>query len=83
MLKINNDNFSYVRGLLQAAKLDVSESERNPEYLEKVSKFFEELSAEYPKSQAVKIIPLSYVTGDKFKVGRLQKSHNKSLSLLI
>lgn len=57
LVKSNPDNRKYVEGLQLASGLEVPENERTAEIIEKIANFFDDLEKEFPKSQAVQLIP--------------------------
>lgn len=66
LLTINSDNVAYHAGLLAALGYDAQGAASDTEQ-EKLHAVYQELQEKYPRSNAVKRIPLDFLTGERFK----------------
>ncbi|CAG8552241.1 5817_t:CDS:10, partial [Racocetra fulgida] len=66
LINDNPDCYGYYEGL-QIAK-GINTNDLTPECEEKIIDLYKDLSQKYPKSNAIKLFPLLYTTGDNFKM---------------
>ncbi|CAG8665248.1 17380_t:CDS:10, partial [Dentiscutata erythropus] len=62
----NPDCYSYYEGFQIAKGIDTNDL--TPECEEKIIALYKDLAQKYPKSNAIKLFPLLYTTGDNFKM---------------
>ncbi|KAI8807981.1 NMDA receptor-regulated protein 1-domain-containing protein [Cladochytrium replicatum] len=65
LLKLNPDSTAYLKGLYTCVGLD---GEINGDLLPKWLELHAELAAQYPRSGVIARVPLSYISGEEFKV---------------
>ncbi|CAG8494448.1 1112_t:CDS:10, partial [Scutellospora calospora] len=66
LINDNPDCYGYYEGL-QIAK-GINTNDLTPECEEKIIALYKDLTQKYPKSNAIKLFPLLYTTGDNFKM---------------
>lgn len=68
LVSINPDNHDYHYGLRNAMQLENQDgSTLSSEQQDKMAKLYDELSKEFPKSDATQRLPLTFITGELFK----------------